>query len=338
MYKRFYGLAKNAFSLTPDPRFLVLTQAHCEVKAALTYAIITRKGFSVLTGDAGTGKTTLLRAVIESIPEQQLCFSFLVNPVLTPEEFYELVLGDFGLPNGATKPERLKGLLDFLVHSHAAGQFPVLFVDEAHRLSVEILEEIRLLTNFETATEKLLHIVLVGQDELNDLLDRRDLRQLKQRVEVRQHIGPLHSDEVPEYIRYRWRCAGGSEPPFSEEAVRQIGRISGGIPRLINSICDNALLLGFAESSPVVTERHISEVSEDLRLNGAGPGRPAQMPEERSGKIEPAASGTRVGTLGLRDSLPAVRAQSTKNQMAAVFEPPKLKRSRWLRLWRAEQA
>src|SRR5579862_5128202 len=157
MYKRFYGIERNAFSLTPDPRFLMMTQAHCEVKAALTYAILARKGFTVLTGDAGTGKTTLLRAVINSIPKDQLCFSFLVNPVLTPGEFYELLLADFGLPEARTKPERMKKLLKFLTDTHAAGCIAVLFVDEAHRLSFEMLEEIRLLTNFETEMEKLIH-------------------------------------------------------------------------------------------------------------------------------------------------------------------------------------
>ncbi len=268
MYQQFYGLEKNAFSLTPDPRFLVMTAAHREVMAALTYAILARKGFTVLTGDAGTGKTTLLRAVINSIPKEQLCFSFLVNPVMAPDEFYDLVLGDFGLWKGSTKPDRFRIFLKFLVESHAAGRACVLFVDEAHRLSIEMLEEIRLLTNFETESEKLLHIVLVGQDELDEMLDRRELRQLKQRVEVRQHIGPLAPEEVPLYISHRWRCAGGSNAPFSAGAVGQIRQVSGGIPRLINSICDNALLLGFAESAAIITEKHISEVSRDFRLNG----------------------------------------------------------------------
>jgi general secretion pathway protein A len=270
MYEQFYGIEKNAFALTPDPRFLVMTEAHCEVKAGLTYAILARKGFTVLTGDAGTGKTTLLRAVINSIPKEQISFSFLVNPVVTPDEFYDLVLGELGLPTGMTKPDRLRKFLEFLVECRAAGRVCVLFVDEAHRLSFEMLEEIRLLTNFETEIEKLLHIVLVGQDELDELLDRRELRQLKQRVEVRQHIGHLAPEEVPLYISHRWKCAGGSTAPFSTEAVRQVARVSGGIPRLINSICDNALLLGFAESAATITEKHIGEVSRDLRLNGAG--------------------------------------------------------------------
>lgn len=269
MYEQFYGIEKIPFSLTPDPRFLVMTEAHREVKAALTYAILAGKGFTVLTGDAGTGKTTLLRAVINSIPKDQISFSLLVNPVVTPDEFYDLVLGEFGLPKCSTKPDRLRMLLSFLVECRAAGRVCVLFVDEAHRLSFEMLEEIRLITNFETEVEKLLHIVLAGQDELDELLERRELRQLKQRIEVRQHIGPLEPGAVPAYISHRWKCAGGLRLPFSEEALRTIARASAGIPRLINSICDNALILGFAESAATITERHIGEVCRDLRLNGA---------------------------------------------------------------------
>src|SRR5262249_15644335 len=195
--------------------------------------------------------------------------------------FYDLLAGDFGLAKSMTKPDRLRMLLGFLIESRAEGRRTVLFVDEAHRLSIETLEEIRLLTNFETETEKLLHIVLAGQDELDELLDRRELRQLKQRVEVRLHIGPLSAEEVPTYINHRWSYAGGSEPPFSGEAVRRIGQDSCGIPRLINTICDNALMLGFAETAMIVTEKHIAEVSRDLRLNGAAARRPIQTIEEK---------------------------------------------------------
>jgi general secretion pathway protein A len=266
MYERFYGLEKSPFSLTPDPRFLYMTEAHQNAQAGLMYSILSKKGFTVLTGDAGTGKTTLLRAIINSIPRERICFSFLLNPDLTPDEFYEAALRDFGLPGGEGKADRLWSLESFLLRSHAQGKICVLFVDEAHRLSVDTLEEIRLLTNFETECEKLIQIVLVGQDELDEMLDRRELRQLKQRVGVRLHIEPLPMKAVGGYIAHRWKCVSPAVPPFSEEAIGCVCQFSAGIPRVINSICDNALLIAYAEGSKVVTKEHINEVSRDLRL------------------------------------------------------------------------
>jgi general secretion pathway protein A len=266
MYERFYGLTKNPFFLTPDPSFLVMTEQHCNVKAGLMYAILAGKGFTVLTGDAGTGKTTLLRSVINSIPADTISSSLVLNPDLTPDEFTDLTVSDFGLGGGMTKPERLRKLHEYLIRVHEAGKRAVLFVDEAHRLSVETLEEIRLLTNFETESEKLLQIVLVGQDELDELLDRRELRQLKQRVEVRLRVGPLSPESVEMYIDHRWRCTATTPHPFSREAIRLISDVSCGIPRLINSVCDNALLVGFAGSSRIITPAHVLEASQDLRL------------------------------------------------------------------------
>ena len=279
MYEQFYGLEKNPFALTPDPRFLYMTEDHQNARAGLMYAILSRKGFTVLTGDAGTGKTTLLRAVINSIPQDRVCFSYLLNPALTPDEFCEATVGDFGLPRGLGKGDRLWKLEEFLLQAHSEGKICVLFVDEAHRLSVETLEEIRLLTNFETECEKLLQIVLVGQDELDEMLDRRELRQLKQRVGVRLHIGPLSMDAVGSYIAHRWKCVSPAASPFSEEAIRSVSQFSAGIPRVINSICDNALLIAYAEGSKVVTKEHISEVSRDLRLTGGEVKRPVAKSE-----------------------------------------------------------
>ena len=280
MYEQFYGLNSSPFVLTPDPRFLVMTQTHCNAQSGLMYSILSGKGFTVLTGDAGTGKTTLLRSVIRSISPDKLCFSLLVNPDLTPDEFADMAVSDFGLARGMSKPERLRKLQDFLLEVHEAGKIAVLFVDEAHRLSAETLEEIRLWTNFESETKKLLQIVLVGQDELDDLLNRRELRQLKQRVEVRLHIGHLSADEIPLYISHRWKRAGGSAQPFSTTAIQLIAKFSEGIPRLINTICDNALVLGFAASAPVITEEHVSEASRDLHL-AATNSNSAKAKEER---------------------------------------------------------
>lgn len=332
MYERFFGISKNPFSLTPDPRFLMMTSAHSNVKAGLTYAIMSGKGFTVLTGDAGTGKTTLLRSVINSIPAEKLSFSLIANPVLTPDEFWELAVGDFGLPKGGSKPERLRSLQHYLLEVNEAGKIAVLFVDEAHRLSIDTLEEIRLLTNFETETRKLLQIVLVGQDELGGMLDLRELRQLKQRVEVRLEIGPLLPGEVWMYIRHRWNCVGTSEAPFAPEAVRMIGQISGGIPRLINSICDNALLLAFAESSPVITEQHVIEVNRDLRLA------PAEVrTERRYERIAEKAKEQPAGPLALK--IPPPLAHTAGLSPLSLFGDGKTRRSWWWpRLTKAQKA
>jgi len=266
MYESFFGLRKNPFSLTPDPAFLVMTQAHGNVRAGLTYAILAGKGFTVVTGDAGTGKTTLLRSTINTIPRERMCFSLVTNPVLTPAEFTATAICDFGLPDSGSHPKRLRTLQDFLLQVHAEGKIAVLFVDEAHRLPSETLEEIRLMTNFETETRKLLQIVLVGQDELGDTLRRRELRQLKQRIEVWLNTGPLAENEVWGYIQHRWNCVTTSAAPFSAEAVQLISKVSCGIPRLINSVCDNSLLIGFAETTRVITAQHVREASADLCL------------------------------------------------------------------------
>ena len=336
MYEQFFGINKNPFSLTPDPRFLVMTNAHCEVKAALTYAIIAGKGFSVLTGDAGTGKTTLVRAVMNSVPN--LCFSYLVNPVVTTDEFYEAVLADFGIAAGPTKPERLRKLLDFLIERRSQGGMGVLFVDEAHRLSIEMLEEIRLLTNLETEVSKLLHIILVGQDELDELLERRELRQLKQRVEVRQHIGRLHTEEIPIYVAHRWSCAGGMRMPFTAKAIDLIAVASSGVPRLINSICDNALLLAFADSTRIVAEEHVEQASRDLRLIAPGSNGSAmasRVPEKSGyGATNPTSAGG-ADPLDLR--LPRPVRYGFPNEPLSLFAPPKRKRSSW-RFWKIKPA
>lgn len=324
MYEHFYGIGKKPFSLTPDPRFLFMTGAHCEVRASLMYAILAGKGFTVLTGDAGTGKTTLLRAVINSIPAEKFCFSFVVNPAVSPDGFYDLIAGDFGLPTGLPKPELLRKFLEFLLEARAAGRIAVVFVDEAHRLSIETLEEIRLLTNYETESEKLLHIVLAGQDELDELLDRRELRQLKQRVEIRQHIGPLSAEDVPMYINHRWICAGGSTAPFSKKAVQQIAQVSGCIPRLINTICDNALTLGFAEGASIITEEHIAEVSRDLRLTVGLTVAAPPWPAEAIGEIEL--------------NVPPPSFNGHRSNRLSLFSSPQPKQSWWLRSFGAEKA
>jgi general secretion pathway protein A len=262
-----FGLRKNPFSMTPDPAFLFLTEQHREALVGLTYAILERKGFAVLTGEVGTGKTTLLARVLQFIPSTRLQFSLILNPTLTPSEFLEMTLLDFGMKDiPSSKALRLWKLQDLLLQGQREGKVSALIVDEAHKLSPEVLEEIRLLGNFEETDHKLLQIVLVGQTELDDILNREDLRQLKQRVAVRLSIASLAPTEVSQYIRHRWLRAGGAEPPFSAPAMAGIADASRGIPRLINSVCENALTLAFAEGSSLVERRHVQAALADLRL------------------------------------------------------------------------
>jgi general secretion pathway protein A len=271
MYDRFFGLGKSPFSMTPNPDALLLTDAHREALAGLGYAIVQRKGFVVLEGEAGTGKTTLLRKLLQMLPDTQAQTSVVLNPVLSAAEFLELLLHNFGLTDlPASKAQRLIRLEEVLLEANRAGKAPVLMIDEAHKLSREVLEEIRLLTNFETNDQKLLQIVLSGQPELKDLLNHPDLRQLKQRVAVRLRIQNLTPIEVKEYLLHRWAWAEATTPlPFTGEAVSLIALWSRGIPRLINSICDNALLLAFSTNSETVGPALILEVVKDLDLGMA---------------------------------------------------------------------
>lgn len=273
MYNEFFGLDKNPFNMTPDPAFLYLTKQHREALAGLTYAILDRKGFLALSGMAGSGKTTLLAWVLQKLPRGRIQSSVILNPTLTREEFLELAMLGFGLPNiPANKAQRLWVLQKFLVKGKQEGKVNVLVIDEAHKLNPDLLEEIRLLGNFEHADEKLLQILLVGQSELDKVLSRPDLWQLKQRISVRLLLEPLSPKEVGHYIQHRWRVAGGKSPaPFSPEAITNITSWSQCIPRLINSICDNALILAFAEESSNVSADHINASARDLGLLGTPP-------------------------------------------------------------------
>lgn len=268
MYQRFFGLNKEPFAMTPDPAFLFLTSAHREALAGLTYAVLGGKGFVVLTGDAGTGKTTLLTKMLRSIPASRATFSVVLNPTLSPDEFLELALLDFGMAEvPASKAQRLLLLRTFLNEASKQGRASVLVVDEAHKLAPSVLEEIRLLSNFERADAKLLQIVMAGQNELANVLNRDDLRQLKQRIAVRLNLHALSPVDVEHYIQYRWKKAGATQPhPFDPQAVAQIAIWSAGTPRLVNVICDNALTVAFGEGVSVVTPSHVAEVAADLDL------------------------------------------------------------------------
>ena len=266
MYKTFFGLQKSPFNLTPDPAFLFLPPKHREALAGLTYAVMERKGFVVLTGDAGTGKTTLLNSMLNRLPPDRIESSVILNPTLTGSEFLEGILLDFDIPDvPVSKAQRLWKLQDFLARTHQQNRVAVLVIDEAHKLSLDVLEEIRLLGNFEGGSQKYLQIVLLGQPELDELLNRRDLRQLRQRIALRMCIEPLNATEVCQYIRFRWIKAGGREsPPFTAEALEAIIAWSEGIPRLVNSICDTALLAASGDESPVVGVNYVRDVAANL--------------------------------------------------------------------------
>jgi general secretion pathway protein A len=270
MYNNYFGLAKNPFNLTADPGFLYLTNDHREALAGLVYAIYSRKGFVVLASEAGMGKTTLLSAVLRRFQTTRIHSSVILNPTLTADEFIELALIDFGITEiPASKALRLNLLHRMLLRTEHEGKIAVLFVDEAHKLSTEVLEEIRLLSNFERADQKLLQIVMSGQKELSETLDRPELWQLKQRVALRMTIEPLVLADVEQYVQHRWTIAGGSLPsPFEADALQQIARLSKGIPRVINVICDNALTLGFADDKRMITSAHVAKACVDLHLNG----------------------------------------------------------------------
>lgn len=277
MYHEFFGLEKAPFNLTPDPEFLYLTAQHREALAGVTYAILARKGFVLLTGDAGTGKTTLLTRILGHLPVSRIQSSVIVNPTLTAAEFLESTLLDFGFTEiPASKPQRIAALQSFLWKGAKEGKISTLIIDEAHKLSTEVLEEVRLLGNFESPDEKLLQIVLVGQSELDDLLSREQLRQIKQRIALRLTIEALRAEDVARYIGHRWAKAGGKQAPFTSDALGRIAEASQGIPRVMNVICDNALMEAFAERSTQVEARHVLGVCRDLRLLTSG-GQSEQM-------------------------------------------------------------
>ena len=268
MYEAFFSLKRKAFSLTSDPGVLFLNNGSREVLAGITYAILERKGLMVLTGEAGTGKSTLLARVLRFLPAPKVQISSVMSPTLTTSEFLEMVLVDFGVGDiPESKTQRLLRLRELLAKNHEQGKTSVLVVDEAHKLSAKVLEEIRLLGNFESPEQKFLQVLLAGQPELSDVLNREDMRQFKQRIAIRLRIEPLAESEVHLYIQSRWKEAGGREPlPFRPEALALIAKCSKGIPRLINSLCDNALLLAFAEGSMHVTDQNVQSAAEDLEL------------------------------------------------------------------------
>lgn len=251
MYEEFYGLKEKPFNLTPDPRFFFLSENHREAFEHLLYGIKEREGFILITGEVGTGKTTLCRALLDKIESQATDSALILNPMFSGEELLQCILSDFGIQSQASTK---KGLLDdlnrFLLNQQAAGRNSLLIIDEAQNLPLPVLEEIRILSNLETEKEKLLQIILMGQIELKEKLSLPRLRQLNQRISIRYHLQPLGKEEVPRYIHHRLTVAGSSgDIDFTSAALREIYHYSQGVPRLINLASDRALLAGYAAQS-----------------------------------------------------------------------------------------
>jgi general secretion pathway protein A len=271
MYKAFFNLTREPFEITPDPSFLFPTKRHNEALAALYYGVRRRKGFVVLTGEVGTGKTLLLRCLLQLLKKNDdVTYAYVFNGLMSSVEFLQYIAGDFELPAAnKNKSELLLQLYRHVIERNRKGLTTVLVVDEAHQLSPEILEEIRLLTNLETAETKLLQILLVGQPELDDKLDSVGLRQLKQRIAFRAQLMPLDLEETTGYIERRLHLAGAnshSSTIFPADTVAAVHHYSGGYPRLINTVCENALIAAYAKRTEVVTPEMIVDIAADFRL------------------------------------------------------------------------
>jgi general secretion pathway protein A len=268
VYLKFFGLREAPFGVNPDPRFLYLMPHVREALACLQFGIRARKGFVVLTGEAGTGKTTLLKSALSSFQAPEIATAYIFNPRLETLDFLEFVLTDFGIPVPVrSKAQMLLALNQWLLARYRSGQTTVIVIDEAQNLSSELLEEIRLLTNLETATDKLVQIVLSGQPELEDKLREVGARQLRQRISLWARTRPLTNAETFAYVQERLRLAGATEPLFEMDAVQTIYRYSKGIPRLINLLGEHAMLSAYADQKKPVNASRIEAAARDFELD-----------------------------------------------------------------------
>jgi general secretion pathway protein A len=256
MYLSFFGLSEKPFAITPDPRYLYLSERHAEALAHLLYGINESGGFIQLTGEVGTGKTTVVRTLLSRVPHHA-DVAVILNPRVTPVEFLLTICEELGLAIADADRDSVKQMVDALnrrlLTAHAEGRRIIVIVDEAQNLSPDVLEQVRLLTNLETPTQKLLQIILIGQPELRELLDRTELRQLAQRITGRYHLEPLSREETQGYVRHRLRVAGAAGEIFTPSALTEVHRLSGGIPRVINVTCDRALLGAYTQETRKIT-------------------------------------------------------------------------------------
>jgi len=273
MYKKFFGLQRCPFSVNPDPSFLCMTPHLKEVLACLEYGVRSRKGFVVLTGEVGTGKTTLLKALLASLNTANVATAFVFNPRLDTLDFLEFMMVDFGIEvRSRTKSQMLIQLNQWLLSRHRAGMTAAVIIDEAQNLSPELLEEVRLLTNLETATEKLLQIVLSGQPELDEKLRLPETRQLRQRITFRCRTQPLTREDTHTYITERLRIAGSTNGAiFSDEAIEAIYEYAQGIPRVTNLLCEHALIIAFVEELRPIPATIVHEIAAEFDLDKVPP-------------------------------------------------------------------
>jgi general secretion pathway protein A len=276
MYKSFFELKDNPFNVNPDPRFLYFTKEIEEALAGLKYGVQNRKGFITLTGEVGTGKTTLVNRLLDWLHTQRVRTAFLFNSRMNSSQLFDFILSEFGIScDSRIKSHQLMKLNSWLLDRFRAGETTVLIVDEAQNLTYPVLEEIRLLTNLETSTEKLLQIVLSGQPELEEKLKLPQLRQLRQRITLRCKTSPLSKEQTQAYIQERLRIAGaGGHPIFSPEAVEAIHVYSAGIPRVVNLLCEHSLINAYVEQQRPISAKIVEGVAHEFQLDEVSPTAP----------------------------------------------------------------
>jgi general secretion pathway protein A len=271
MYLDFYGLTDKPFSITPNPRYIFLSKHHREVFAHLLFGIRRHAGFIEVTGEVGTGKTTVLRTLFRELEREEARIAYIFNPCLSALELLRTVNREFGIEHQASPPELHAGLNAFLLQENAAGRTVILVIDEAQNLAVDVLEQVRLLSNLETETDKLIQIVLVGQPELGDLLEKKELRQLSQRITVRYHLQAMDAEDTAAYIEHRLGIAGWSRGHlFTPAAQRKIYQETQGNPRMINILCDRALLVGYADSIEQIDLPEIRRAAKEVQRHRPG--------------------------------------------------------------------
>jgi len=321
LYQTYFGLSQAPFNITPDPSFLYLSASHREGLAQLSYGIRARKGFVVLTGEVGTGKTTLIHALLNDL-NGSAHTALIFGAIVSPADLLRTVCEEFGL----IEPKRplqeihdyLVSLNGFLLESYRKGENCALIIDESQNLSAEVLESIRLLSNFETSKDKLLQILLVGQPELAVRLNSPELRQLKQRVMLRHHLRTLSLHECCEYVSHRLKVAGGELSIFTANALESIYSYSGGIPRIVNVLCDNALLTGYALGSKEIDTGILREVAEDLSITTNVEARCAPIRQVVNTNGNVSAQASRAGSVEARSGIAHLEPKPT-----AVKQVPK---------------